>query len=99
MNQSGPKTSSGNLVSSYEETKTFVGTQVQIWSYYFDSVGVRFTKPDVSCGAMGEMVGRTALAKCRQNIMHVLRTSFAQAFVFKLREKGFKLKTLYSRKL
>jgi hypothetical protein len=45
--QSGPKTSSGNLVSSYEETKTFVGTQVQIWSYYFDSVGVRFTKPDV----------------------------------------------------
>ena len=48
---------------------------------------------------MGEMVGRTALVKCRQNIMHVLRILFAQTFVFKLREKKFKLKTLYSRKL
>jgi len=46
------------------------------------------------------MAGRTALAKYRQNIQHVLGASIAEAFVFtELREKRFKLQTLYSRKL
>jgi len=36
-------------------------------------------------------------AKCRQKIRHVLSASIAQAFVFNLGEKRFKLGTLYSR--
>ena len=45
------------------------------------------------------MEGSTACAKYRQSMMHVLSALIAQAFVFKLREKIFKLGTLYSKKL
>jgi len=46
-------------------------------------VGVWFTKPVVLlCPTMGEMAGKTALAKCRPHTSHVVSASPAQAFVF-----------------
>jgi len=37
--QSDPQNPSGNLVFLFRKTKTFVSTQIQSWSYSFDSVG------------------------------------------------------------
>ena len=51
---------------------------------------------------MGEMVGITARAKCRQYIReyirHVLSASIAQVFVLEFKENRFKLDELYSKK-
>jgi len=96
VDQSGPENPWGNLVFSFQNTKTFVGTDL---SSPFQFGTVRFIKPVVWCAAMGELAGRTARTKRRQNIMHVLSASISQAFVLKLREKQVKLGTLCSRKL
>jgi len=52
---------------------------------------VWFTKPVVWCAAMQRMAGRTDTAGCRHHTNHVLSASIAQAFVFELGKKSFKL--------
>ena len=73
-------------------------SSVQVWSNHFDSENNRFTNPVFWRAAFGRMADRTARAKCRQNIRHVLSASIAQAFVFKLsRENKFKIRIVYSK--
>ena len=50
-------------------SRYWFGSSVFICSYSFDSV--RFTTPDVWCAAMEKMAGRTARAKCRQDMILV----------------------------
>jgi len=54
----------------FKKTRTFVDTDLLA---FFQFVTVRFTKPLVSCAAMGEMAGngRIDVAKCRQKTNHV----------------------------
>jgi len=77
VTQSGPENFPVNILLLHSKTKTFVGTDLSAFFQFGTNWTVRFTRPVVWCAAMGEMAGRTARDKCRQNIMHVWSASIA----------------------